>query len=78
MSNYKIHAFVFLLLTAVSCHGNPTDEQSTVNYFCNGQEASSDMVGPPSPHQGLPGKRGAPGVPGQKVLEHSCHFFCFN
>jgi len=65
MSNHKIYAFL-LLLTVAICHGSPTDEQSTVNYFCNGQEATSDVVGPPSSHQGLPGKRGAPGVPGQK------------
>ena len=59
--------YFFILIIIASCKSNPNDESSVVNCFCNGQQKSSGCDYRDHALQGLPGKRGAQGMPGQKV-----------
>ena len=57
--------FIFAIIS--SCKSDPNDESSVVNCFCNGQQTSTGCDYRDNSLQGIPGKRGAQGVPGQKV-----------
>ena len=63
-----MNAKYFLILIIISiCKSDPNDESSVVNCFCNGQQTSNGCDYRDHALQGLPGKRGAQGMPGQKV-----------